>query len=132
MTPEQHIGAVVLSFLCGGGGLALAGWAAQRAVEWVGRCNGYASQNEAIAHDQAEIQQECKACREKVHARLEDGSDEFAKTRLDLLATSKDAAIHNAEMREEFFQRFVSEQTFKDRVVATMMAACPNCRRGQP
>jgi hypothetical protein len=130
MTNDQ-IGAYVMAFLGGGGGLAVAGWALQRAYEWVGRCNGYASQIEAIAHDQAEIQRDCKACRERVDARLEDGTGEFAKTRIDLLATSKDAAIENAKMREEFFQRFVNEATFKDRVLAHMVASCGRCRGDQ-
>ncbi len=82
------------------------------------------------ARDIAELKKSCVDCRTKIEARLDEGSDEFSKTRENLLSTSKDAAIDNARMREEFFQRFITEATFKDRVVATMMAACPNCRKG--
>ncbi len=119
MTHEQ-IGVIAITVLGTGG---LGAWLIKEAI----RVRDIASRLPARID---EIEESCSVCREKVNARLDDGTDEFAKTRVDLLATSKDAALENAKMREELFQRFITEATFKDRVVATMMAACPNCRRG--
>lgn len=76
------------------------------------------------------LKKSCNECRLKMEQRLEDGSDEFHKTRIDILSTAKDSAIQNAELREEFFKAFVTEQTFKDRVIATMIANCDHCRQG--
>jgi hypothetical protein len=39
----------------------------------------------------------------------------------------KKIAEDNGQYRVNVIEKFVTENTFKDRVIATMMSFCPNC-----
>lgn len=151
---NEQIGAWVVGFLGGGGGIAICGWGLKLLWESVKRLDklDLTSQDAAarlvsvessiksvtglggslvnLSKDVSDLTASCKACRDKMNDRLDAGTGEFHKTHLDILAQAKSAADLNAELRLEMQRNFVSEATFKDRVVATMIASCPVCRRG--
>lgn len=87
--------------------------------------------------DLRELKEDCRECREKVHRRLDAGTGEFSElrdslneTQIDLLKTVQNVADDNSRYREKVHEQYVTEATFKDRVLAVIYSVCNSCRKG--
>ena len=114
----------ILKWLTGGSVIVSAlGYAA-----WWGFQRAHETWRKVERHEEqiGKLTRECELCRSGIHQRLADGVEEFHKTRLDILGNAKSSVEKVADLKEQFYKGFVSEATFKDRVLSEMTKNCKN------
>lgn len=125
MTVNEIIGAIVLAILGGAGG-----------GTWAIIAEANRLRDRINLHDTkiAQMEEDCRTCKKEVKRQLQLGESEFKKlnndvneTQMDVLNTVKVVAEENGKYREKVHEQFVSEATFKERVIGIMMTHCPNC-----
>lgn len=80
------------------------------------------------------LNEECKACREEMKKKLDDGTGQFSrlevannKTQNDLLRMVGNVSEANAKHREQTMRDFISKEEFESRVIA---ACAKHCKGG--